>query len=291
MNYEERVREIVTKKLKERVQNITDSSIGEDHNVFIVQTNRRELVFRFPIRKNTNSLKVQNSIYLKCALKGIKVPKPILISKDYMVETRIPGKDFKHCNISFEDKRKVLFNLAKDLRKLHSIKLSKYGKINLRGIGSSKMWKDYYGNIFENNIQNLEKHKLLSKKNLSLVKEYYLKNKYLMTFSDPSLVHFDIGKHNFMVCNKKYAGIIDFADSVSGDPMSDFARLNTFYSKKFLAQSIYKGYGKIDQKRIDFYSVCILLRHIYKFTVQSYEKGTKERKTRIMMEIINESRS
>ena len=55
---------------------------------------------------------------------------------------------------------------------------------------------------------------------------------------------------------KKISGIIDASDSMSGDPMYDLGVINQHtFRRKGLMDYFFKGYGKVDTRKVNFYSL------------------------------------
>lgn len=90
---------------------------------------------------------------------------------------------------------------------------------------------------------------------LNKIEDFYDKRKDILDYNDPVLIHNDLTCDNILIKDEKISGIIDAGDCVSGDPMYEFGFMNRHYFNKGVMESFYEGYGRIDSRRADFYTV------------------------------------
>lgn len=141
MIYEKLIREIFYKKFGAEKVDIFDKTKGLEHTVFVVKTDSKEFVIRFPLDARENKCRIQKWAYEKWAALGIRVPKVILCGRDYLIEEKIEGVDMEEANLSLAKQREIMYNLGKLVRKMHTIKNSGFGPLRSNGSGKYRTWK------------------------------------------------------------------------------------------------------------------------------------------------------
>lgn len=196
-----------------------------DNDVFIINDH---LVFRFPrSQRSKDHLKYEIEFlnFLDDEDKvRVKIPKYTYISKniDFAGYEKISGKilspsAFKVLNK--DDKEKVANQLIDFINNIHNLPLETFIKYKPRT-------KEYFIPV-EKRIENELEKKLfpkLSKKDVYLIKQFYIDSKRLLQNTPNNLpIHGDLYPYNVIWNNDtSKIGIIDFSDIEIGDPASDF---------------------------------------------------------------------
>lgn len=254
MNYLKLIDGIIKEKFNSRVLKIKDSSKGFDHKVFIATTKDKDVVIRFPI-KEKNKLMAQAWAFEKWKNLGLPVPKIFFVEKDYLIEEMIEGTDMNDADLSLEQQQKIMYTLGKIVHKMHTVKTQKFGYFKKPGIGEKDNWKTYVEKDFRGNLTEITKAKLITEQLNKKINTFFNERRDILNFSNPRLLHQDLSYDNIMVKNGKLSGIIDASDAISGDPMQDLAVINQHNFKRDVMKDFFKGYGKIDMKEINFYSL------------------------------------
>lgn len=215
---------------------------GFDHDVIILD---KTLVFRFPKSSDyVNILKNEAASlrYLKKKAKAI-IPEQLYLSRDktFAGYPFISGQELSPSRFklfSTKEKNEIAKQLAEFLTALHSTPKKDITKLGIRIQDSKKdfsaLVRDTKGYIFPN-IKPAEIEKIKA-----FFKEL---NKALKNNSQKAFVHDDLTwEHLFWNRKKQQLGVIDFSDSVYGDPASDFKGLWKF-GEEFvnLVYDLYKG--------------------------------------------------
>lgn len=129
------------------------------------------------------------------------------------------------------DKTPIWKELAGALRRLHSIKGVGAGLIvdtdgQLKGAFDS--WRDYCWASLEDNLHYAESHELLgSQKDLI---SWFVTCEFPLGLTDLSLLHGDLNDWNLFVQDGHLTDIIDWEDTMLGDPVFDLASWACFTS-------------------------------------------------------------
>ena len=120
------------------------------------------------------------------------------------------------------------------LRKIHSIKTSKYGffdrsQLTSGLIGTKDTWVDYYLTAFDINLSTLIELDYINEEKEKQIKDVVENNKSLLICENPVLLHGDYCDHNIISDMNGITGAIDWTDAMSGDPLHDIAFWSSFY--------------------------------------------------------------
>jgi len=119
---------------------LSDLSKGTDHEVYLVSFEKEEVVLRIPKRKN-NKITAQVWAFRRMKEKGIPVPEIILVEKDFLIESKIPGEDLDEARLSM--KEKVMGDFGGYVKTMHSILTKQFGYLTGDGIGNRSSWKEF----------------------------------------------------------------------------------------------------------------------------------------------------
>jgi len=201
---------------------------GESSSVILSQRGSNKFVVKHSVRNNLKN----EFIALKLARKG-KVPVPAVIKykKGTLFLEYINGKNIKRPDLG----DKFFKNLSLVLKKLHSIRTSRVGKLTSSKRFSKNNWFDFLKSNLTKNINFLVKNGKFSKtEGKSFIDSWVTKFHKLpnRTFL-PTLVHNDIHLDNILVTQDKKLYLIDFEDSFYGDPLYDLVPFSDFHPRFF----------------------------------------------------------
>jgi len=252
VEYKKLIKKIFRQKFGVNEIKVSERTRGLDHKVFFVKTNSKEYVVKFPIKENT--LAAQKWAYEKWSKLGVPVPKVVLLGRNYLIEEKIDGTDLDEAGLSLQAQQKIMYELGKLVRKMHMIKTQRFGPLRSDGTGKYKTWKNFIEINFKKRMHIAKIRGYISAKLIKKILDFYIKRKDILEFDDPRLLHNDLCYDNILVKNGRIVGIIDAGDCISGDPMYEIASMNKHFNKN-LIKSFCKGYGKVDKRKINFYTV------------------------------------
>jgi aminoglycoside phosphotransferase (APT) family kinase protein len=240
-----------------------DSSMGADHTVILMWTDKGDYVARFCKNKNA----VMTHAWACKVWSRYHLPKILLKGKDYSIETMTQGTTFAHAKMTTKEQLKVMKTVGKLLRQMHKVKTKRYGYLVRPGVGQVDSWKKYVLRMTNKRLNSISR--ILPEELLSKTKKYLLQNVHILEFHNPVLVHKDISADNIMMHDGKFSGIIDAADALSGDPMYEIAAMRDRFSKPKmrcakLVSALESAYGKIDERRVRYYTVVHTIGRIHK---------------------------
>ncbi len=151
---------------------------------------------------------------------------------DYQIVEWISGKTIK----SYDDQEPIMTALLEQyaaiLAKVHSIKMKHYGLLSSSLQGTRLSWRDYITNnlhehlhyLFENNLITVTEHEKCNR--------IFQKSEKLFNAIDPCLLHGDPSSHNAFTDGKSITKIIDWEDSLAGDPLYELAFFASFHPQR-----------------------------------------------------------
>ncbi|USN45237.1 MAG: aminoglycoside phosphotransferase family protein [Candidatus Woesearchaeota archaeon] len=250
----EQVKNIISSTLLETATSVTDTSKGCDQHVFVVETTKRSVVIKFSKEED----KLFPEAFATSKLQGIvPVPKLLYFHDDFLIQEFIPGKDLEDEKVSEEEWKSIFFQLGTFLKKMHSIKLEGFGKLNKEGQGAVASWKENIHFWLEKELKRFEEVEVLSGTELNTFKQYLTDNEPFLETNESVLLHCDVEGWNIRINNKEISGIIDFGDCEAGPAMYDFARCYLHHFDDGGFDAMRAGYGFVDQDQIKYYAALL----------------------------------
>nr|ADQ54419.1 aminoglycoside phosphotransferase [uncultured marine crenarchaeote E37-7F] len=163
--------------------------------------------------------------------------------------------DLEEANFPLEKQQKVMYDLGKLVRKMHTIKTSGFGPISSNYTGKYRTWKQFIDTQYKKAFLEAKKNRFLHSSLLNKIEAFYNERIDILGYNDPILFHNDLVYSNIIVKDGKITGIIDAGDCLSGDPLFEFGFMNWYYYKKKVMEHFYKGYGAIDERKVQFYTI------------------------------------
>lgn len=308
---------------KFRIKKITTIKEGVANPVFIIETQKMDLVLRI-INPIAGSWKVaKEKLVYKLFIKH-KIPCPIILKTDitrkiipfdYIISKRLKGNTLEKSfsSLSLVSKSKIVKELGKYLGIIHSIKFKRFGDIyeqnskilvgpahELNDVskqiksGPFLNWKEMHRQIIKSRLHYF---KGTDFENLVLeIKSYFKKNEYLLDYKiTPRLLHLDLNKNNIFIEKNKITGILDVEESLIGHNEYDLMRTELHFSGNLkLRQQFFKEYTKyvsLDkgyEERRAFYSLSRALvgvRSLVLWKSRYTKKSYNERKKWVIAHI------
>ena len=153
------------------------------------------------------------------------------------------------------DEMKIAEQSGKFLAGVHNLHYPGYGFINtellakenkLRGLDNSAA--EYFNKRLEDHISYLTSNGLIGATKEERIRNAFAKAMPLLDNVQSSLLHRDYAYWNILGTENSIEQVIDWDDTVSGDPADDFGIVNCFLSAELLEQMLksYSGIRKID---------------------------------------------
>lgn len=228
-----------------------------------------------PMHRPCKQAWVLRLINEQCADLGLSVPKLIAldtVNDRYMIESYVPGIDMSDVELTPSQLQRVIFELGDVMRKLHSIRLKKFGYMSEEhdGVAQYDSWYQLFEPEFMNNVQLCHRSGFITHSVSEQLNDIWNDMKsYLQSFRDPCFVHSDlcsnnirltfadelnVNSENLAVCEREVhiSGIIDFADLMSGDGLYDIGRFLSHMGGDWsVVQTLEQSYGSFDQSQVD----------------------------------------
>ncbi len=176
-----------------------------------------------------------------------KNKKPVLI-EEYIKE----GYQKKKGTLS----KKEINSLLLFLKKVHQIKLNKFGQIRSDSKGTHNSWDEFIINSSKNNLVFLLDNGIINNKFKLNIEAIINNSKKQFIFNKKgSLILTDINPMNFFFKNEKIYKIIDMDHPLIGDPLYEYASIK-WYHKDIFEEFINKEKSKKNKlKKIKFYEI------------------------------------
>lgn len=291
----------IEKRLSIKIVKTTIPPQGMDSQVFIViDSDAKEYVIKFS--KWAFNDKIAYDLINKHKL-NVPIPKVLgnFVFQDNQV--LILEKINYPLLESVKDKSKYISSMINCLKSIHEIKSDIAGLLNTKLI---RTWKEILLSKFNGTDELLDWVSITKRKGLEedlilksinkLIKQIeekeFLKNNY-------SLLHPDFNQRNLFIDpnSNKITGIIDWSESMFGDPIYDFARLKMFIWHFNLGEEVLQQYYSLvnfnekerDKEQIYFVSFVIEYLAYYSEELDEFNKSRLILHQNYLREFINNS--
>ncbi len=161
---------------------------------------------------------------------------------DFMIMEALPGETMRNFTksgeIEYQWEEQLIRQTGKYLGLIHQVKPKGFGFFDNQVAkkeqilkGQYKTFKEHIFAALDNDLDNLEKFKTIKKGQKKKIKKLFEDGKDLMNCKSPVLIHNDVADWNTLSNGKKVTGIIDWDESVSGDPVMDFSAYSLFFGE------------------------------------------------------------
>lgn len=242
--------------LRRHTIGVTENSEGVDHQVWILRTKKSKYVLKriknleyVYDQVNLPQLKSQMIFHTRVGAsisrdRGVPAARILRSRGDMIVETYVEGESI--AKASSGNRNYLLETAGEYLKRLHTASFRGYGRFLGTCSALSHKLEDILAERLNENLGRMGRANTISIKTLRTAKEYFLRN--VGNFVSPSVfTHQDYRPGNMKALGKQLTGVLDFADSLAGAAMDDFAymyiqdRLHPGQNSDYT--SLLKGYG------------------------------------------------
>ncbi len=255
------INKLIKDVLKAKTVGVKRINYGEVNAVYVIKTEGGdEFVLKIsPSSRRENNLLQEAWAFEKCRSVGVPIPKVInadaSLSKfpeAYLLTKKIqgtPGSEVKFTDDQFVD---LMRQIGHYLYLIHSISIDGFGEL----IKDKNQFKGAYNTLWESVItvfnndkwmDVINKHQLLTKKDLNKYQEMLEENKDLFELKTASLTHGDMGPRNLIMKENKIVGIVDMENVLATDPVRDFHWFGYWIEDSQRFKALQEGY---DNKKL-----------------------------------------
>ena len=259
MNFtNKKLKEIIWEKLSLKVKTITRNTRGWEFDVWIIETDKQKIVLKHP--KDNSKIKNTHAIASRLLAKmGFIVPQILYVVDEILIETFLDGTYVEQIDFSKVPRYEVYFKIGEVFKKMHSIKTTNFGFIKddtLKGKFSTQI--EFLQLGLSDELLNLEKTQIYSRKDIEQVLQYFESNKSVVKNSPSVLLHADYCDSNLVYTPEGEIGLIDLAELSAGNPMFDVTKVYTEHIGDGAFQAFNDGYGTIHLEQMKLFA----LRHL-----------------------------
>lgn len=245
---------------------VTGTAEGYNNNIYFINADGRQLALKVT---KSDRLKIHNEVFALRKWHDLGVPVPEIVLADrrnrYCVETRMPGMPLGRAHLTGAQTAKVMAELGRHIRKMHSVKMKRFGYLDRNGIGTKSSWERFVSPDFNGCMKAMREKEVVRYDEMRRIDRFHERYKPLINLRQGRLVHSDLTLDNIMVKDGRLSGIIDASDAMSGDPEFDLAyTYAALYPKVGPFMSLVRGYGGVDMRKVRLYFVWIVLYWIIK---------------------------
>lgn len=259
-HFQEKLVAYIEREFKISVVSVQIPPQGMSSSVFFIKTSDDK---EYAVKYGNNAMKDVPALDL-ILRERVDIPVPSLLGSFIFEELPVVILERIHFplleSVPVEEMPRYIPSMIENLRKLHTIKSASPGILSEPS--NTKTWKEMMLGIFTDEFDwNEVAHREGLDKDLITMSVEKMKEKVGRTvFEDTeySLLHTDFNQRNLFVNpqSHKIAGIIDWEDSMYGDPIYDFARVRMYlWHFNLGAQAVNEYYGLMNfnsqQKKLE----------------------------------------
>lgn len=230
------------------------------HLVFDVKAENRSLIIRIsllsPIIRDLSLVKEAwiYEVLKKKRIQKIKVffvdVSRSIVPVDYIILEKVSGDTLKDLSTK-KELSSELKKLGKYSKKIHRVKFENFGQLNIkkiiknnRGAGLHNTWSGYFLTNLEEHIRICNKNKLIDRSESIRIERNIRNISPKIKIKQGALLVGDLANHNVFYKDHKIESIVDWEDSIIGDPLYDLAFWVTgaYYDEKWIKPFL-DGYG------------------------------------------------
>jgi aminoglycoside phosphotransferase (APT) family kinase protein len=276
---------------------------GEVNEVYDVVTERGQNIIVRISRLGRQNFETEEKVIRLALMAGVPAPKVLLIEQvssgsenpTFCVEEKIEGEPLTALmgTLDKDILKSIISESGKILSKIHGVTVDSFG--HLDGTTSFKTWQDYIFSMMERKGRIVEVGKRIGIDSGLIDKAFRLlgENKEIFQIEKPKLLHGDFSPKHLLVKDNHITGIIDFESAKGGDPVSDLARVDFFYSDSFPIDWVKAGYGSKDlfgenfEMKMKLYRLHLGLGLLDYYDSEKNEAGLIHTKPRFIKELEN----
>jgi aminoglycoside phosphotransferase (APT) family kinase protein len=227
---------------------------GTLHEVYLASSEaHRRHVVRVPVRRSAffNDL-LRVEAHVASAARGCGLPVPRISLQETRGEAGpawchhveyLPGVPLSDSDDDEVATAALLRHLVRCLRQLHAVEGEGFGPVSLRACGAlsesrtlagvHRTWSGFLLTRLEAHVAAcLDMAAINHAERAQILSLFSRADAVLASRDRPALLHGDLGGHNVLVADGRVVGLIDWEDSLLGDPLFDFAGLATFHPRR-----------------------------------------------------------
>jgi len=209
--------------------------------------------------------------WIYAVLADRNIPAPLIIDvdvsrrtcvTDYQILTCIEGTTLK----SYEDpdtqymRPELLHAVGAYVARVHCIEIEKYGPLSVQSVisddprpyGVHDSWRDYILLLLQQHAQVCLHIGAITRNELLTIEKIFAQHTHVFDDVPSVLLHGDVGNQNFISYDGlTIAGLVDWEDCMSGDPVFDIAFWGTFFRDHMLNDFL-DGYRTVRALPADF---------------------------------------
>lgn len=256
---------------KQKPSSVIELDRSTLHNLYKINVkNTTYLVRTNALRKHYNELSFFTEEWIMQTLKQHCLPSlkifytdvsQTLAPFDFQIVELAKGESLHDLVQNRGDHKKLFYKFGIIIGKLHKIKTQKFGQFdvqkilihkNAQGIYSS--WKQYIKCNLAAHIRYCNDIGAVTKEEVKNILSIFDTHSHLFQIAKPRLIHGDLANHNIMIHNNQISALIDWEDSLSGDPAFDIAYYGTgSWTNKYWFTNFIRGYKTIHELSVDFW--------------------------------------
>lgn len=254
-------KQYVEKYLGTEIKDVRALRIGNNNQVYVFETAKgRKLVLRMA-KPDRRAKFISEQKVMDLARKNlVPTPKVIGVNTDctiipgwtFSLSERLPGNPVASKENQGQRVPDLLvYQAGRVLRKINAIPTKGYGMLNEKLEGYYDSWEDYVLRQFDKApLQPFIDKGLLSQRDIDAAIAFINENKNLLTNAPRQLLHGDFSLGNMLVSDGKIAGMLDFENASSGDPLWDIAYFRNYTADSTIGTNgisvLLNGYGQPD---------------------------------------------
>jgi aminoglycoside phosphotransferase (APT) family kinase protein len=227
---------------------------GTFHEVYLASSEAHgRHVVRVPVCRSAffnDLLRVEAHVASAARDRGIPVPRISMVQMRadsgpawcHVVEY-LPGVPLSHSDDDEAATAALLRHLVRWLRALHAVGGEGFGPVSLAACGASperralagvhRTWPGFVLTRLEAHVAACLAMAAIDRAEREQILSLFSQAEAALASRErPALLHGDLGGHNVLVADGRIVGLIDWEDSLLGDPLFDFAGLATFHPRR-----------------------------------------------------------
>jgi len=160
-----------------------------------------------------------------------------IVPFDFQIIEECPGRPLERFNDDEPRMWRLLRKLGRFVAKVHSISMSGYGLLDARPLASGtgpprgmrETWAEYVLLNLAGHVEDCARAADLTAAAADTIFATFQRHAKCLNLSGAVLLHGDLGSHNVLTDGDRLLGLIDWEDSVAGDPVYDIAFWATFH--------------------------------------------------------------
>lgn len=259
--------------LKVKIKKVQTPPQGMDSEVFFIVDNKEYVI------KASDGAMADVRAYQLLASNKINIPVPQLLGnfdfegKPIVILEKITYPLLE--TLPTDQMKNYIPSMLENLKLIHKIKSPRSGYIS--DFDEKRTWKDFILSKFDGTDSRLDWSEISQREGLDkdiilkTVEKITLKlSKIKMLESDYSLIHTDFNQRNLFVNPKRneIAGIIDWGESMFGDPIYDFSRVRMYIWHFDLGDNVIRkyydlmSYSEIERELDDLYWLSRVIEYL-----------------------------